>query len=153
MELKYNADYKTGAIKLADALGVGAARRQLGISQKTVYNWCRAKRLAKGEIRGIQQRLFWCKLAAMQSALHAQHSSACAPQGEKHFCTAAEGHLAGAYQRGIPANRQKCCTSYMSAAFLRRTAVLRMVWRTRWFSILSHIWMPKKHLPPMRWNA
>lgn len=34
MELKYNADYKTGAIKLADALGVGAARRQLGISQK-----------------------------------------------------------------------------------------------------------------------
>ncbi len=38
MELKYNADYKTGAIKLADVLGVGAARRQLGISPKTVYN-------------------------------------------------------------------------------------------------------------------
>lgn len=58
MELKYNADYKAGAMKLAGALGVGAVCRQPGISIKTLYNWCRAKRLAKGEILGIQQRLF-----------------------------------------------------------------------------------------------
>ena len=40
--------------KLADEIGVGAACRQLGLSTKTVYNWRRAERLARGELQGVQ---------------------------------------------------------------------------------------------------
>lgn len=54
MREKYNADYKADMLKLADEIGVSAACRQLGISTKTVYNWGRAERLAKDEIRGVQ---------------------------------------------------------------------------------------------------
>lgn len=41
-------------LKLADEIGVSAACRWLGISTKPVYNWWRAGRLARGEIRGVQ---------------------------------------------------------------------------------------------------
>ena len=54
MSQKYNEDYKADVLKLADKIGVSAACRQLGLSTKTVYNWKRVERLAKGEIPGVQ---------------------------------------------------------------------------------------------------
>ena len=54
MGQKYSAEYKSDVIKLADEIGVGAACRQLGLSTKTVYNWRRAARLARGELQGVQ---------------------------------------------------------------------------------------------------
>ena len=54
MSQKYNEEYKADVLKLADGIGVSAACRQLGICTKTVYNWRRAERLAKGEILGVQ---------------------------------------------------------------------------------------------------
>ena len=48
-----------------------------------------------GNSQGFSRR----KLAEVQSTLHAQHSGACAPQGEKCVCPAAESRLAGTYQR------------------------------------------------------
>ena len=54
MGRKYTEEYKADVLKLADEIGVSAACRRLGISTKTAYNWCRAERLASGEIRGVQ---------------------------------------------------------------------------------------------------
>ena len=54
MGRKYTEEYKADVLKLADEIGVSAACRRLGISTKTVYNWRRAKRLASGEICGVQ---------------------------------------------------------------------------------------------------
>lgn len=55
-----------------------------------------------GNSQGFSRR----KLAEMQSALHAQHSGACAPQGEKYVCASAESHLVGTHQRaGLQAGR------------------------------------------------
>lgn len=54
MEKKYSVEYKADVLKLADEIGVSAACQKLGISTKTVYNWRRAERLGKGELRGVQ---------------------------------------------------------------------------------------------------
>lgn len=56
MEKKYSVEYKADVLKLADEIGVSAACQKLGISTKTVYNWRRAERLGKGELRGVQPR-------------------------------------------------------------------------------------------------
>ena len=54
MGQKYTEEYKADVLKLADEIGVSAACERLAISTKTVYNWCRAERLARGKIRGVE---------------------------------------------------------------------------------------------------
>lgn len=54
MGQKYTEEYKADVLKLTDEIGVSAAFQRLGISTKTVYNWRRAVRLARGEMRGVE---------------------------------------------------------------------------------------------------
>lgn len=45
----YNSEYRTEALKLADAIGVTAAAEQLGIQTSQIYSWRTKARLSQSQ--------------------------------------------------------------------------------------------------------
>lgn len=45
----YNSEYRTEALKLADAIGVTAAAEQLGIQTSQIYSWRTKLRLSQSQ--------------------------------------------------------------------------------------------------------
>lgn len=55
--------WKGNVLKLADEIGGCATSQKLGIFLKTVYNWQKAERLEKDEVRGVLPEKFRNRLS------------------------------------------------------------------------------------------